>query len=355
MPSVAIKSSKDPLCAGDTVTFTAVASNAGLSPSYQWLINGIAVNKNSNVFTVTTLKNSDIVSVAVTNPIACLIPAIANSNQIIAIVNPAITPSIKISPDYYASCVGLPLTYTATITNGGNYPGYQWLVNGIAAGTNSPVFSSTTLQTGDKIACTLTSSVSCSIGAVTSNTASLSADPLFTNILTIHSSAQNDMIQMWQSVTFYAVAKDTTQASYQWQINGINAGTDSPTFSSSTLNNNDVISCSVTISGKCLAYPYVTSNAITVTYIKTVIIPNTFTPNGDGINDTWDIPSLSAYPGNNVKIFNRYGTIVFQSNGYSQAWDGKINGALVPIGTYYYIIDLKNKTNKIAGYLVILR
>jgi gliding motility-associated-like protein len=91
-----------------------------------------------------------------------------------------------------------------------------------------------------------------------------------------------------------------------------------------------------------------------VVYVPVTVV-NTFTPNGDGINDTWDIPSLSAYPNCLVNIFTRYGTMVYKSIGYAKAWDGTFNTQPVPPGTYYYIIDLKNGKDKITGAVTVLR
>jgi gliding motility-associated-like protein len=83
-------------------------------------------------------------------------------------------------------------------------------------------------------------------------------------------------------------------------------------------------------------------------------IPNTFTPNGDGINDTWEIKDMAGYPNGTVDIFDRYGIKVYSSIGYS-AWDGTYKGIKVPTGTYYYIIDLKNSAKAIAGNITIIR
>jgi gliding motility-associated-like protein len=85
------------------------------------------------------------------------------------------------------------------------------------------------------------------------------------------------------------------------------------------------------------------------------IIPNVFSPNGDGINDTWEITSLESYPGATVEIFNRYGQVIFRSTGYSKPWDGKVNGKDAPSGTYYYIVDPKNGRQKMAGFVDIVR
>jgi gliding motility-associated-like protein len=93
---------------------------------------------------------------------------------------------------------------------------------------------------------------------------------------------------------------------------------------------------------------------ITVTKaIPAIVIPNTFTPNADGINDIWAISGLDSYPQSTTQVFNRYGSLVFQSQGYPKAWDGTKNGALLPFGTYYYKIDLKNGTI-FSGWVLIL-
>jgi len=84
--------------------------------------------------------------------------------------------------------------------------------------------------------------------------------------------------------------------------------------------------------------------AVEVKVIDKFTIPNTFTPNGDGINDTWQIDALGAYDNAITQVFNRYGTIVYNAKGYTKAWDGTYNGNRLPTGTYYYKIDLKNGT-----------
>ena len=86
-----------------------------------------------------------------------------------------------------------------------------------------------------------------------------------------------------------------------------------------------------------------------------VKVPNIFTPNGDGINDTWVIPGLDKYEQAMVSIFNRWGQPVYQSVGYPRAWDGRRNGEPLPSGTYYYVIDLRNKEARLQGSLTIIR
>ena len=85
-----------------------------------------------------------------------------------------------------------------------------------------------------------------------------------------------------------------------------------------------------------------------------ITIPNTFTPNGDGINDTWNITGLEYDPTAIIKIYSRYGQLVYQSKGYTKSWDGTFNGKQVPVGVYYYIIRANNNTLNYNGSLTLL-
>lgn len=97
------------------------------------------------------------------------------------------------------------------------------------------------------------------------------------------------------------------------------------------------------------------SDSVFVKVLKKPDIPNIFSPNGDGVNDRWVIAYLDSYPGCIVEVVNRYGQLVFRSVGYPTPWDGKINGADAPVGTYYYVINPKNGRAPITGYVDIIR
>ena len=83
--------------------------------------------------------------------------------------------------------------------------------------------------------------------------------------------------------------------------------------------------------------------------------PNTFTPNGDGINDRWEIKNLEQYPDVTIEIYTTSGTLVFRNVGNSLQWDGNYKGKTLPSGTYYYVIDPKSGRQKLAGYITLLR
>ena len=130
-----------------------------------------------------------------------------------------------------------------------------------------------------------------------------------------------------------------------------------------------VLSTLATIISVAGQYPITVSGAASLNYsfnyvpgVLTIspppmplVIPNTFTPNGDGINDTWQILNIERYPNCNVQVFNSYGEKLYSSVGYSVPWDGKFKNAYLPTGAYYYIIDLKNGSAVVSGSVMIIR
>jgi len=158
------------------------------------------------------------------------------------------------------------------------------------------------------------------------------------------------------------------------------AGTENPPLTltySGFVNNEDTtnlttmptVTTTATINSPPGKYPIMVSGAadpnyvffyfagvLTVTpYEPTIVIPNTFTPNGDGINDYWDIKYLESYPKCTVAIYNRYGEKLYSSIGYPTPWDGTYKGSYLPSGAYYYIINLKNGSSVLSGWVAIIR
>lgn len=84
-------------------------------------------------------------------------------------------------------------------------------------------------------------------------------------------------------------------------------------------------------------------------------VPNTFTPNGDGYNDRWDIRHLDKYPGCIVEVYATTGTLLYRSTGYAAPWDATLQGRQLPSGTYYYVIDLNTGDPRITGYVTVIR
>ncbi|MEI2747283.1 MAG: hypothetical protein V9E88_00805 [Ferruginibacter sp.] len=138
----------DEICAGTSVTFTATPVNGGDNPTYQWFsgINAIPGETNST-YTTSSLVNGEVISVVCkSNLTPCISNNPATSNSITMIVNPL----LPVSVDIIAStgntiCDGTSVTFTATPTNGGLNPAYQWFngANPIAGETNSTYTTNT--------------------------------------------------------------------------------------------------------------------------------------------------------------------------------------------------------------------
>lgn len=99
------------------------------------------------------------------------------------------------------------------------------------------------------------------------------------------------------------------------------------------------------------------SDTVRVQVIYELYIPNAFTPNGDGLNDTWVIPGLALYPEAKVTIFNRWGQPVYATkNYYSRPWNGLVNGKKQPNDTFVYQIEMPApKAQVIKGTVTIVR
>ena len=95
-----------------------------------------------------------------------------------------------------------------------------------------------------------------------------------------------------------------------------------------------------------------------ISIIPQLDVVSGFSPNGDGMNDLWDIGNTGFYPSLVVSIYNRWGDLLFQDgNGYVQPWNGTYNGTQLPIGTYYYVIEIDEPEFKATmnGPVTILR
>ena len=94
---------------------------------------------------------------------------------------------------------------------------------------------------------------------------------------------------------------------------------------------------------------------VKIIVLKKPLIPNTFSPNDDGINDFWEIEYLKTYPKAKIQVFTRTGQMVFESKGYNKPWDGTKAGVALPVDTYYYIIEPESGRAPVTGYVTIIK
>src|SRR5688572_16649572 len=273
VPSVSITA--DPagsICAGTNVTFTATPTNGGATPSYQWKLNGNNVGTNSSTDSSNALANGDVVTVVMTSSPGCTSPSTATSTGITMTVTAAVAPSVIITANPAgAICAGTNVTFTATPTNGGATPAYQWKLNGNNVGTNGNTYSNNALVNGDVITVVMTSSLGCaspttatSTGITMTVTAAVAPSVMIT-------ADPAGAICAGTNVTFTATPTNGGRSQeHQWKLNGNNVGINSNSYSNNALVNGDVITVVMTSSLGCASPTTATSTGITMTVTAAV-------------------------------------------------------------------------------------
>ena len=97
------------------------------------------------------------------------------------------------------------------------------------------------------------------------------------------------------------------------------------------------------------------SDDVYVKVYNDIYIPTAFSPNNDGLNDTWHIAALAVFPDAKVLVYDRYGKLLFESTGSNKDWNGSFKNTSLPIGAYTYLIDLKNDRPVMKGMVTIVK
>jgi uncharacterized protein (TIGR02145 family) len=305
---VSITASVNNICAGTQVTYTATPTNPGTTPIYQWKVNGVSSGTNSTTFTYTPV-NGDIVTCILTSSLtSCISNNPAISNSLLMVINSVLVVGITITPSANPVCAGNTVTFTAAPTNGGVSPVYQWKVNGVGVGTNSPTYSYIP-NNGDIVTCVLTSNVNCPSGnPAISNSLLMVINSVLVVGITINPSA--NPFCAGSSVTFTATPVNGGGLPvYQWQVNGVNVGTSSPNYTYNPLNG-DLVTCVLSSSIACPLGSPATSNTITM-------IVNSNLPAGVTISAS----SNPFCPGSGVTF-----TATPINGGLAPAYQWKVNG-----------------------------
>jgi gliding motility-associated-like protein len=230
-------------------------------------------------------------------------------------------------------CINEKASFNLALTNCSNPTSIQWLINeNIISSGGSLVFETTELSNGDSVKAIVTCSSDCVEPIV------ISSEPIF--VFSFSIDAGNDTIIN------------------PGEIAQLHASTDSPNFYWDTelfISSTSVLEPFV-YPEETFTYPFVAyfNSCVLYDYVTVFVregleIPNTFSPNGDNLNDSWKIPDIELYPKNRMSIYNRYGLLLESYEPYTPAsqWTGIWQGAALPEGVYFYILELNDSQNTI--------
>ncbi|NQV01373.1 MAG: hypothetical protein HQ542_01915, partial [Bacteroidia bacterium] len=258
---ISISTSANPVCQGALVNFTSTAINGGTFPVYQWKINGINVGSNQPSYAYIP-TDGDIVTCTLTSSLVCNYNNPAMSNSIVMVVNPFLSIAVDIIPSENPTCEGDSVTFSANTINGGSSPDYQWQLNGMNVGINSSDFTYIPML-NDQITCILTSSEPCTYSnPVSSIPVIMEVLSLLPVSITILASSNPVCGGIPITLTGASINGGSTPV-YQWQVNGINTGTNNSVFTY-TPADGDVVTCILTSNAECITNNPATSNSITM-------------------------------------------------------------------------------------------
>lgn len=328
-PTVSITGSAATICQGEEVVFTATPANGGSSPVYTWYINNIHVGANAAVFRTTTLADGDIVSCMLTSSEGCVTSPNATSNQLPVAVNTGVQASVDITASKTTICENDEVTFTAQAVNGGTSPSYQWMINSVAAGNNTPVFVTNNLSNGDEVYCIVTPGAN----TCAANNASSATIPITINALPqIVIFPEDTLVTPGAQVKFQTYLSGAIN-SFEWAPASMLV---SPSLMEPTtvpvINETIFRFTAISVDG-CPVYKEVKITPATFLYI-----PSAFTPNGDGLNDVFRIPVGSNLKLVDFSIFNRWGERIFITKDAAKGWDGRAKGRMQEAGVYIYSI-----------------
>ena len=342
----------DTVCQGATgvVYYVSAISNA---VNYTWTLpSGATITSGANTDSITVnfspTATTGTFYITVQGNSACS-PGTVSANFQVVILE---TPVIDTIPNQ-SVCVG---DTTSTITFTGTPLGttYTWTNNNTAVGLGATgsgnIGSFTATNTGttvDSAVITVTPSINGCTGTSTSFTIIVNPAP------TINSIA-NQSLCNGEGTSLVTFNGNTSGAVYNWTNDNTSIGlgaSGSGDINAFTVTNTGTSTITVTpSSGGCEGTPITFTIEVTdcnpIDPIEDFNTPEGFSPNGDGINDLFVIRGIDRFPSNSIVIFNRWGDKLFEASPYTNTWDGtsstgiRIGGNELPVGTYFYVLDL---------------
>lgn len=329
--------------------------NEGTSPTYQWYVNGSAVSGETNTkFCNAKLSSNDVIKVGLISSSACASSDQVYSNEIKIGEQPLKDVEVSLAITSTEFCQGSEICLQATTkTDSTNSLTFEWKVNGnIISDATEKTYCSTNFSSSDLVTVT----VSC----VDCNTKD--SNEVTVNIFNPSSLDIGEDVTINEGEEFILNPEDTPEeGTYKWtssdgEILDGKVQIVKPTVTTT-------YTLAFTTTSGCTSED---SFIITVNPTEKKITKHGFSPDGDGINDTWSINGIEDYPNNTVFIYNRWGDMVFKMNNYdndSKSFTGEANtlkalgAGQLPEGTYFFKIEIPEQHNlkQTEGFLVLKR
>jgi gliding motility-associated-like protein len=358
LPQISQQPANVAVCLGASATFSVTATNA---TGYLWGVNsgsGWLPLGDGGIYNGATTGSLSISSVSVAmndNQYVCEVFSVCGTITtlpVVLTVGSTAPPTLTIAASDSTVCSGTPVSFTATPTNGGSVPSYQWLLNGVNTGTNSPTYTDDIPAEGDIVSCVLTSSATC----VASPTAASNAIVMTVNPVPTVTLMSDTIIAAGQSITLAAtvdVGSGGSVASYTWvPATGLNNPAAEDPVAAPT--SSTTYQLTVETGEGCTA-----SGKVTIGVSVNFEMPNAFTPNGDGKNDVFRVPPSEGVNVISFAVFNRWAARVFMTTNSGGGWDGTLGGQTQPAGTYVWQIEYRDvptgKSVMVNGTVVLVR
>jgi len=313
----------DPYCFANTMGSIQTLASGGFSPyTYLWSTN----DTTTSIDSLTT----GFYQLLITDSAGCVLVSSYNLVDSSAI-------SITLT-GANVFCEGESAVLNVDVHNGFSY---QWLLSG-APLVNDTLTQLWVTQSGDY---EVTASSGCGV---------LSDGPLTITVNSLPNvdAGMDENVACHAALTLNAAGAN----SYSWLPANLCVSPNSAATVVNTSSSNTYFVIGTDLNG-CTAMDSVVVSAI----CNDIVIPTGFSPNGDGFNDYFVITDIDQYPNANLRIFNRWGNLVYEMDRYDNTWNGFSNvekikiGEVLPNGTYYYILDLKNDEKPLNGFVVIRR
>ena len=331
------------ICAGDVITFTAIPTNGGTTPTYRWQINdGSPINAPATYIANNLNQSTNTIEVTMTPgaDIACpSVPSVTTAMTIERVEKP--TPVI-FTTDKTLCETDLDISIQGSVSTGEA----NWYKDGVAIEpySGTPGAVSYTLDDVSDAGTYQLREDNGICPAVLSNPVTIAID--YKPYADVEGGFD---ILLGETVTLKG---ETNATSWLWESEYADIADPTQLVTTATPQQEGINEYTLTVvNGLC------DNEATVIGYVRLPIeIPNVFTPNNDGDNDEWTILGLEAYPNMQMKIFNRWGNIVHKEEGEFIPWDGNRKGNPMPVATYYYVIELNEEGYEpLTGSVTIVR